>query len=55
MRCSLKLTVALIAEDNTHTLIEHGKIKLVPTRSLYPYILMSLVQEGILQATKREP
>lgn len=35
-------------------LTEHGKVELVPTRSLHFSILVSLVWEGTQQATKRE-
>lgn len=35
-------------------LIEHGEVKLVPTWKPYSYILVSLVMEGVLFATRRE-
>ena len=35
-------------------IIEYREIKLAPTWSLHPYILVSLAWEGALQATKRE-
>lgn len=47
-----KLITEPIAKDSTHT-TEHGEVKLVPTWTLYPYVLVSLVQEGTLQATER--
>lgn len=31
-----------------------GEVNLVPTQNFYPYVLMSLVWEGTLQATKGE-
>jgi hypothetical protein len=34
--------------------IKLGKVNLVPTWSLYPYILVSLVQEGTLQVIKKK-
>ena len=33
---------------------ENGEIKLVPPESFHPYVLVSLVQEGIAHAVKRE-
>ena len=49
-----KLTAGPIAEDKLTQLIEHGEVELEPAWSLQPYILMSLVQKGALQATKGE-
>ena len=38
-----------------HTeLIENGEVELVPTWSLHPYVLVSLIWGGTLRATKRE-
>ena len=34
--------------------IEHGKIELMPTYNICPNLLVSLVREGIVQATERE-
>lgn len=46
------------AEDNTCVMLwtwrSHGEVKLAPTLSLRPYLLVFLVQEGTLHATKRE-
>lgn len=33
---------------------EYGEIELVPTQSLHPYMLTSLVQEVTLHTTKRK-
>lgn len=42
-------------EDNTYTqVIGHEEVKLMSTQGLHPYVLACLVQEVILQATKRE-
>lgn len=34
--------------------IQHEEIKLVPTQNLNPYVLVSLTQDGTLQATKEK-
>ena len=45
---------ALLLKTTPIQLIEHGEVKLVPSYSLHLYILVCLVQEGILYATKGE-
>lgn len=35
-------------------LIEHGEVEVVPTWSVYLYVLASLVREGTLQVIERE-
>lgn len=55
MDCSLHTEMRTPLLRTTPTqLIEHGEVELIPTWSIQPYILMSLVWEGTLQATKRE-
>jgi len=51
--CSLQ-TKAPLSRTTPTQLIEHEEVKLVPTWSLYPYILVSLVQKSTLQSTERE-
>ena len=35
-------------------LIEHAEVELEPTQILHPCVLMPLVQEGIVHASKKE-
>ena len=40
--------------ENTHTILEHGEIELVPTWNQQPYVLVPLTWEGTMQATGRD-
>lgn len=53
--CSLQTDNAATLQWTLSILLtEHGEVDLVPRWSLHPYIVVSLMQESILQATKRE-
>ena len=45
---------ALLLKTTPTQLTEHEEVKSVPSESLHPYGLESLLQEGSLFATKRE-
>lgn len=44
---------SLQTEDKPIQLTEHGKVDLVPTLSLHPYVLVSLVQDGTLYTAEK--
>lgn len=53
--CSLKTNTGTpLLRTMSTKLVEHGNVKKMLTWSLHHYFLVSLVQEGILLATKRE-
>lgn len=55
MDCSLQTeSGTCLLRTTPPQLIEHGEAELIPTWSIQPYILMSLVWEGTLQTARRE-
>jgi hypothetical protein len=53
-RCSPQTdSKALLLKSTPTQVTDHGEVELVPTLNLHSYILVSLVQEGILQTTKK--
>lgn len=52
--CSLKAdNMALFLKTASIQLIEHGEVELVPTRTLQPYILLSLAKDSTLHFQQR--